>query len=268
LLIVVKIGGSLLREAIQEPILSDIEKLSDEHQIVLAHGGGAVVTELSQRLGKEPRFVTSPKGFRSRYTDREEAEIFTMVMTGKIGKDLVSGLQRHNVDAIGLSGLDGHLVRAERKEKLIVIDERGRRRLIEGGYTGKVKSINHKLLKNILSEGYLPVISPVAIGNNYESLNVDGDRMAASIAGSLEANILVLLTDVAGVRLNDRLVKRMTLNEAQIQMEKLGPGMITKVYAATEALRNGVQEVIIGAGSIDHPITSALEHENCTVITK
>jgi acetylglutamate/LysW-gamma-L-alpha-aminoadipate kinase len=268
LLIVIKVGGSLLRETVQESILSDIEKLSNDHQIVLVHGGGAVVTEYSQRLGKEPRFVTSPRGFRSRYTDREEAEIFTMVMTGKIGKDLVSGLHRHNVNAIGLSGLDGHLVRAERKEKLIVIDERGRKRLIDGGYTGKVKSINHKLLKIILGEGYLPVISPVAVGNKNESLNVDGDRMASSIAASIEANILVLLTDVAGVRLNDRLVKRMTLNEAKTQMDKLGPGMITKVYAATEALGNGVQEVIIGAGSIESPVTSALKHDNCTVITK
>ena len=114
MLIVVKIGGSILEEVPSE-LVSDIKNVLSDHQLVLVHGGGKEVTEIASKLGKEQKFVFSPTGFRSRYTDKETMEIFTMVMVGRINMKLVSALQKQKIPVLGLSGLVGFLVRAERK---------------------------------------------------------------------------------------------------------------------------------------------------------
>ena len=122
MLIVVKVGGSILEEV---PVLlvSDIKNVLSEHQLVLVHGGGKGVTAIASRLGKEQQFVISPTGFRSRYTDKETMEIFTMVMAGKINKKIVTALMKQHIPVVGLSGLDGALVQATRKKRLIIVDE-------------------------------------------------------------------------------------------------------------------------------------------------
>ncbi|MBN2335077.1 [LysW]-aminoadipate/[LysW]-glutamate kinase [Candidatus Bathyarchaeota archaeon] len=268
MLIVVKVGGDLLKEGLPDALLNDLVSLCKEHQVILVHGGGDLVTEISTKLGHPPKFVTSPKGFRSRYTDKEESLIFTMVMTGLINKQIVARLESRGVTAIGLSGIDAHLIRATRKKQLIIIDERGRRKLIEGGYTGQITEINTETLRLIISKGIMPIISPVAIGEEHEPLNVDGDRMAAGIASSLGADRLVLLTDVKGMTLNNRFVPKLNVNEVEAVISDIGPGMITKVYAGAEAVRNGVKEAIIASGLSENPITRALNHDECTVISK
>jgi len=268
MLIVVKAGGDLLRAGLPEPLLGNLVALHGENRLVLVHGGGDIVTEISTKLGHPPKFVVSPKGFKSRYTDEDESSIFTMVMAGKINKEIVTELEKKGVSSVGLSGLDAHLIKAERKKQLIIIDERGRKKLIEGGYTGKIKAVNSMLLETLLESNVLPVVSPVAQGEEYESLNIDGDRTASAIASALKADRLILLTDVKGLILDDALVPRLSLIQAEASMEKIGPGMITKVYAAVEAVRNGVDEAIIASGFSDNPLTSALGHKECTVISK
>ena len=202
MLIVVKVGGSILKEVPPE-IVSDIKKVLDEgNKLVLVHGGGKGVTAIASKLGKEQKFVYSPQGFRSRYTDKETMEIFTMVMAGKINKSLVSALQKQEIPIVGLSGLDGYLLRAERKKRLIIVNEQGRKQVIDGGYTGKVKEVNASLLKLLVDNGYVPLVSPVAVSEENEPLNVDADRTAANIAGALKADKLVLLTDVDGLMLS------------------------------------------------------------------
>lgn len=267
MLIVVKVGGSILKEVPPE-IVSDIKNVLSEHQLVLVHGGGKGVTEIASKLGKEQKFVFSPQGFRSRYTDKETMEIFTMVMTGRINKKLVSALQKEEIPVVGLSGLDGYLLRAERKKRLIIVDERGRKRVIDGGYTGKVNQVNTSLLKLLLESGYVPLISPVAVSEEFEPLNVDADRTAANIAGALKADKLVLLTDVEGLMLESKLVSKLSVSDVEKELKKIGGGMITKVYAAQEALKNGVDEVIICSGVRKTPISSALKHEGGTVISR
>jgi len=202
MLIVVKVGGSILEEVPAE-LVSDIKNVLSGNQLVLVHGGGKEVTEIASKLGKEQKFVFSPTGFRSRYTDKETMEIFTMVMVGRINKKLVSALQKQKIPALGLSGLDGFLVRAERKKRLVIVDERGRKRVIDGGYTGKIGQINVSLLQLLLEDGYVPLVSPVAVSEEFEPLNVDADRTASSIAGALKADRLVLLTDVEGFSSED-----------------------------------------------------------------
>lgn len=268
MLIVVKVGGSILEEETSLDIVSDIKNLISKNRIVLVHGGGKEVTEIASKLGKEQKFVVSPEGFSSRYTDRETVEIFTMVMAGKINKQIVSALQSQGIPVVGLSGLDGLLVRAKRKKRLVVVDERGRKRVVDGGYTGKISKINAPLLKLLLENGYVPVIAPVATGEEFEPLNVDGDRTAAYIAGALNADRLILLTDVKGLILNGKLVPKLRVSEVKETLPKIGRGMITKVYAAMEALNQGVGEVIISSGLEKLPISSSLGHEFGTVISR
>ena len=265
MLIVVKVGGSILKEVPPE-VVSDIKNVLSEHQLVLVHGGGKGVTEIASKLGKEQKFVFSPKGFRSRYTDKETMEIFTMVMAGRINKKLVSALQKLEIPVVGLSGLDGYLLRAKRKKRLIIVNEQGRKQVIDGGYTGKVHQVNTSLLQLLLENGYVPLVSPVAVSEEFEPLNVDADRTAANIAGALKADMLVLLTDVEGLKLDDKLVSKMSVSEVETALPKIGGGMITKVFAAKEALNQGVDEVVIGSGVRENPISSALKHVGGTVI--
>ena len=265
-MIVVKIGGDLLHGGLPDGIVEELKTLSREDGVVLVHGGGDIVTDLATRLGHPPRFVVSPKGFRSRYTDRETAEIFTMVMAGKINKEIVSALQGAGVQAVGLCGLDGGLVRAKRKKQVIAVDERGRKMLMEGGYTGKIEGVNSEFLGLLLEKGYLPVVAALAMGEEAEPLNVDGDRMAANIASALKADRLILLTDVEGLQLSGETVERLTPSEAKEMMGQIGPGMVTKIFAATEAIEGGAGEVLIASGFREGAIRSALEHENGTVI--
>lgn len=268
MLIVVKAGGRIIERGLPSPLVNDMKEMAASNRLIFVHGGGIEVTEIASQLGKEQKFVTSPEGFRSRYTDRETVNIYTMVMAGKLNKQIVMELQRGGLPAIGFSGLDGLLLRAKRKKRLIILDERGRKRVIDGGYTGKIQEVNTKLLRLIMDGGYLPVVSPVAISEEFEPLNVDGDRTAAYIAGFLKADMMILLTDVEGVFLDNTLVQTLTVSQARKGLEKIGPGMITKVFAATEAIDMGVEEVVITSGLQDKPITSAIISKCGTVIKR
>jgi acetylglutamate/LysW-gamma-L-alpha-aminoadipate kinase len=268
MLLVVKMGGSILKEGASFGLLSDLKGLLAENKAVLVHGGGAEVTEIASKLGKPQEFIVSPEGFRSRYTDTDTMEIYSMVMAGKINKQIVLALQSQSIPAVGLSGLDGLLLRAERKKKLIAVDERGRKRVIDGGYTGKITEVNGALLRVLLEQSYVPVVTPIAVSEEFEPLNVDGDRTAAFIAGALKADRLVLLTDVQGLVLKGKVIPRMSASEVEENLSSIGQGMSTKVHAALEALNRGVGEVLIASGLEKLPISSALKHKCGTVISR
>lgn len=265
--LVVKIGGSVLSgDAPDRKLIEDLKALGAENRLIVVHGGGDEVTGVAERLGKQQVFVTSPEGFRSRYTDRETLEIYTMVIAGRINKEIASTLQGFGIKALGLSGVDGGLLLAERKKRLVVIDERGRKRAIEGGYTGRITSVNSALLELLWENGYVPIVAPLALGDGGEILNVDGDRAAAAVAGALQADKLVLLTDVEGLLQNGKLVPKLSSAEAREILSSIGPGMITKVHAALEALEAGVKEAIVCSGIESAPISGAIEGKRGTVI--
>jgi acetylglutamate/LysW-gamma-L-alpha-aminoadipate kinase len=188
-------------------------------------------------------------------------------MAGKINKQIVSALQSQGIPAVGLSGVDGLILKAERKKKLIAVDERGRKKVIDGGYTGKINAVNADLLRLLLEEGYVPVVTPIAMSEEFEPLNVDGDRTAAFIAGALKADRLILLTDVQGLVLKGKPVQKISATEVKEVLSSIGQGMSTKVHAALEALNQGVTEVLITSGVEKLPISSALKHECGTVIS-
>ena len=267
MLLVIKMGGSILKEGASQDLVADLKEVAKTNKVVLVHGGGVEVTEIASKLGKEQKFIISPEGFRSRYTDKETIEIYTMVMAGKINKQIVLALQAQGVQAVGITGLDAATLRAERKTKLIAVDERGRKKILDGGYTGKITEVNSELLNLLLSKGFVPIVTPIALSQDSEPLNVDGDRTAAILAGALKADRLILLTDVKGLILKGELVPKISSTDVKEVMFSIGSGMSTKVHAALEALNQGVKEVLVTAGMGNQPISSALDHKVGTVIT-
>jgi [amino group carrier protein]-L-2-aminoadipate/L-glutamate 6-kinase len=265
-MIVIKFGGSVLNE-LHPSIIEDLRQISQNEKVVLVHGGGNEVTNMATKLGKEQKFIVSPSGIRSRFTDKETAEIYTMVMSGKINKIIVKMMVEAGIKAVGISGIDAGTLRAIRKAKLTVLNEKGRKMIIEGGYTGKIQAVETPLLNILTENGYLPVVSPIALSENYEFLNVDGDRAAAYIAGNLKADKVIFLTNVNGLHLDDKLVKNLTASQAKEALPKIGFGMEKKILASTEALMLGAKEVIISSGKVSNPITSAIDHIDCTVIS-
>ena len=211
--------------------------------------------------------MVSPDGIRSRYTDRDTMDIFTMVMCGMIAKKLVETLARSGIPAVSLSGLDGGILRASRKKKLLIIDERNRKMVIDGGYTGKMVSGGGEVLDVLLKAGVVPVVSPVAMGEEAEPLNVDSDRAAAYLAMGSRADAVVFLTDVKGLMLDGRTVHGLTVEEARNSMKEIGFGMQKKILAGIESIEGGVGEVIVASGFGERPLTKAMDHEDCTVMT-
>lgn len=264
-MIVIKIGGSVV-DGLHESTIADLKNVIGHDKVILVHGGGKEVTSIAEKLGKEQKFVVSPGGIRSRYTDKETAQIYTMVMSGKINKEIVMMLQKAGINAVGLAGIDGGIIKAERKKKLIIVDERGRKVAIDGGYTGKINDVNTSLLNIMTTGGYVPVVSPVALSEEFDLLNVDGDRAAAYVAGGIKADRVIFLTDVNGLIMDNKLVTHLTVSEAKEMLPKIGFGMEKKVLACTEAVSMGVKEAIIASGQIANPVSSALKHDNCTVI--
>ena len=263
---VVKVGGSILGDGVSNSILKDIQRFVEKEPLILVHGGGKEVTRIAEKLGKKQKFIVSPGGIRSRYTDKETALIYTMVMIGQINKEIVTAMQRVGVQAIGLGGVDGGLIRARRKKRLVIIDERKRKIAIDGGYTGKIYEVNGSLLDSLINQGYTPVISPVALSEEFDLLNVDGDRAASHIAGSVGANRVIFLTDVNGILIDGNLVKTLNSDQARALLPKIGFGMEKKVIGCLESIEQNVKEGVISSGLVDNPISSACMHENCTVI--
>jgi len=265
-MIVLKIGGSLLEKGLNPTLVTDIKKVLETDRLIIVHGGGDEVTKIAEKLGKPQQFVVSPEGIRSRYTDEETVKIYTMVMAGKMNKETVAFLLSRGIPAIGLSGIDAALLKAKRKERLVIVDERGRKRIVDGGFTGKISQVDKKVIKLLAENGYVPVISSVAIGEKHELLNVDSDRAAAYIAGALSAEKIVFLTDVQGVFIEKKLVRKLSIEEAERLLPKMGAGMDKKVMASIEAVKMGVKEAIVAPGSVENPIIEAVNHRVGTVI--
>ena len=148
----------------------------------------------------------------------------------------------------------------------MIVNEKGRKQAIDGGYTGKIKNVNSEFIKSLLKQGLTPVISPIAISEESEFLNVDGDRAAAYVAGSVGSDKVLFITNVDGLLMDDKVVPKLTLAEAKEIRPKIGPGMEKKILASTEALDMGVKQAFIANGQKENPISSAISQDNCTVI--
>ncbi|MGI0091859.1 MAG: [LysW]-aminoadipate/[LysW]-glutamate kinase [Nitrososphaerales archaeon] len=263
--IVCKIGGSVI-DGVDPSIIEDIKKVrSQGDKVVLVHGGGDQVTAFAQRMGKTQQFITSPEGIKSRFTDKETVEIFSMVMCGLLAKQIAQTLQKNGINAVTLAGVDGMLLGATRKKRLIIVDDRGRKLAIEGGYTGKINQVNTSLIDTLLAADYVPIISPVAASEEFELLNVDGDRVCSHVAGALKADYAVFLTDTEGLILDNSVVRTMNTQDVKAALPKIGPGMNQKILAAVEAIESGAEKSIIASGLKNHPLERALSGEGTVI---
>jgi acetylglutamate/LysW-gamma-L-alpha-aminoadipate kinase len=265
--IVVKVGGAEGLD--QAAICRDAAALTASGvRLVLVHGGSAEANELGTALGHPPRWLTSPSGYRWRYTDRATLEIFAMAARGKVNTLLVEQLQGLGVNAFGLSGLDGRLLTARRKSVVQSV-ENGKRRVVRDDYTGRVERVDADLLRALLDRGCTPVIAPLAISPEGEVVNVDADRAAAMVAAALPAETLVLLTAAPGL-LRDypdesSLVTVMGKDDWQSAEAAAHAGMKKKVLGAREALEQGVHRVVIADGRVPEPIRAALAGQGTTI---
>lgn len=259
-MMVIKIGGG--RDLNLDGLCREIARRhSAGERTILVHGGAETTDELAAALGHPAQYVTSPSGHVSRRTDRRTLEIFEMAYCGQINKGLVERLQRLGVDAVGLSGLDGALLRGPRKDTLRVVED-GRVRVLRDDFTGKVEQVNTRLLHLLLAAGYLPVLTPPALSYQGEAINVDGDRAAAAVATALGADTLLLLTSAPGLLRafpdETSLLPSLTANQLLIAFDYAKGKMKRKVLAAQEAIHGGVAHVIIGDGRVSQPLQAAM----------
>ncbi len=265
--IVVKLGGAAGVDA--EAVLTDVAGLAaGGRSVVLVHGTSAAADALAARAGVPVRHITSPSGHVSRYTDPEMLELYVAAAAGQVNKALVAGLQRLGCNAVGLSGVDGRLLVARRKDAVRAV-ENGRQRIIRDDYTGQLEAANGELLRLLLASGYTPVIAPLALGHAGERLNVDGDRAAALIAAALGAEALVLLSNVPGLLANfpdeSSLVRRLSPDQLGRAEDMAQGRMKKKILAAREALTAGVAAVIIADSRRADPIRAALAGEGTVI---
>ena len=266
-MLVVKVGG---RKGLDyDAVCADVAALLKEgQQLILVHGGSYQTNVVAQQLGHPPQFVTSVSGYVSRRTDRRTLEIFEMVYCGKMNKAIVESLQKQGANAVGLSGIDGRLLEGKRKDAIkVVID--GRKRVLRDDYTGTIKQVNTSLLELLLEAGYLPVISPLAISYESEAMNTDGDRAAAAIAASMNAEQLIILSNVPGLLREfpdeSTLIEHIPADQVERYMSFADGRMKKKVMGAAEAVQQGVGKVIFGDARLPQPVRSALNGQGTVI---
>src|SRR5258706_11127892 len=268
-MIVIKIGGTsgVNFDSVTSDIASHVKA---GQKLLVVHGGSGETNAISEQLGHPAHFVTSPSGFTSRYTDRATLEIFAMVTTGKINTLIVERLQRLGVNALGLSGVDGRLMEAHRKEAIRIIDPNtGKQRVLRDDYTGKIEKVNAALLHMLLDAGYTPVIAPLAISTEGDALNVDADRAAAMVSGAIGADQLIILSNVPGLLRQfpdeSTLIRHIDKDRVEQSLEFAEGRMKKKVLGASEALGLGVRQVVFGDGRTQTPVANALAGEGTVI---
>jgi len=246
--VVVKYGGNaMVNEQLKQQVMEDVVLLwLIGVKVVLVHGGGPEISQTMKALGKEAVFVDG-----LRVTDRETVDIVQMVLAGKINKTLVNLLEMKGGQAMGISGMDGRLIEAEIKDERL-------------GYVGEITNINIRPVTDLLEKGYIPVISTLGCDREGNAYNINGDTAAARVAGALEAERLIMLSDIPGL-LRDKddpttLIPELSVAEAgQLRREGvISGGMIPKMECCVEAIRRGVKKVIIMDGRVPHSILMEL----------
>lgn len=252
--IVIKYGGhAMVDEELKKIFALDVVMMKYiGMNPVIVHGGGPQIGSFLKKLGKESRFVQG-----MRVTDRETMDIVEMVLVGKVNKEIVGFINHHGGKAVGLSGKDGDIVVAE---KYYLSDEKAKNtppEIIDLGLVGKVKQVNAGLIQSLARDGFIPVIAPTGVGEEGETYNINADLVAGAVAAELQAEKLVLLTDVVGVLDGGKnLVNTMDNGEAErlIAEGTIEGGMYPKVKCCLKALRNGVRKAHIIDGRKKHAV--------------
>lgn len=243
-IVVVKYGGNaMINPELKEAVMGDLVLLSlIGVKVVLVHGGGPEITEMLGKIGKKSEFVGG-----LRVTDQETVDIVQMVLAGKVNKNLVNLIENKGGKAIGLCGIDGHMIKAKKADEKL-------------GYVGEVTDVNVAPILDVLEKGYIPVVSTVGYDDENNVYNINADTVASRLAGALKAESLISMTDVVGL-LRDKddpstLIPKVYVSDAPKLMHDgiISGGMIPKVNCCIEAIRRGVKKVFIIDGRIPHSI--------------
>lgn len=247
-IVVVKYGGAaMVHEDIKASFSRDVVLLQSlGMRPVIVHGGGPEVSRAMNAMGHEPQFV---EGLR--VTSREGLRITEMVLSGTINKEIIANLNTHGGNGVGLSGKDGHLIIARKMKHVKGFDL---------GYVGEIVQINSKILELLLDNDFIPVVSPVAFGEDGNTYNINADTAAAHIAAALKAEKLIFMTDVDGVLRDGKLVSSLSVDEARQLISEgiIEGGMIPKVEAILHGLAKGVVSAAIINGNDHHAIIAEL----------
>ncbi len=244
--IVVKYGGNaMINEELKSAVMSDIVLLQLVGiNVVLVHGGGPEISDTLKQMGKESKFING-----LRVTDKETIDVVQMVLAGKVNKSLVQRLEQHSGKAIGLCGLDGRMLMAEKKSTAYDL-----------GFVGEITEVNTQIIEDATKNGYVPIISTVAGGYNGAVYNINADLAAARIAAEMKAAKLILMTDIKGL-LKDKddestLIPVVNVSEVPSLKKEgiISGGMIPKIECCVEAVRRGVKRAHIIDGRIPHSI--------------
>ncbi len=243
-IVVIKYGGNaMLNDDLKKAVMGDLLLLQlVGMKVVLVHGGGPEISELLEKLGKKSQFIDG-----LRVTDAETAEVVQMVLAGKLGKSLVSLIQSMGGKAMGLCGMDGHMLLAKKLDQV-------------HGFVGEITQVNIQPILDVLDMGYLPVISTVGCDVQGNAYNINADTAAARIAAELKAESLISMTDIRGILRNPKdestLIPEIQVSEAPALMREgiISGGMIPKVECCIEAIRRGVGKVFILDGRVPHAI--------------
>ena len=247
-IVVIKYGGNaMVNESLKQQVMEDIALLwLIGVKVVLVHGGGPEISSTMKKLGKQAQFVNG-----LRVTDKETVDIVQMVLAGKVNKDLVNLLQMKGGHAVGLSGIDGGILEATMKNESL-------------GFVGDITKVRTQPITDLLEKGYIPVVSTVASDRQGNVYNINGDTAAAVIAGALQAERMILMTDIAGI-LRDKddpnsLIPDLTVSQARQLFYDgvISGGMIPKVECCIEAIEHGVKHVVIMDGRVPHSILMEL----------
>lgn len=244
--VVIKYGGNaMINEELKMNVITDVVLLSEIGvKVILVHGGGPEINNTLKKIGKEAKFING-----LRYTDDETIDVVQMVLAGKTNKDLVKLIMQRGGNAVGLSGIDNCLITAKKHESQDDL-----------GYVGDVDEINPQIILDMLEKGYIPVIASVGTDNEGNTYNINADTAAAEIASALNAENMILVSDIPGL-LSDKddestlisLVHAYEVNSLKNQ-EIIGGGMIPKVECCVNAVRKNVKKAVIIDGRIPHSI--------------
>ncbi|MBW3632938.1 MAG: [LysW]-aminoadipate kinase [Chloroflexi bacterium] len=266
-MLVIKIGGgAAIGEGGYTNFAADLAGI--EEPVVLIHGGNAEFSELSRRLGMPPRMITSSSGRVTRYTDAPTMDAMLMAYCGKVNKRLVSTLRAAGVNAVGLSAIDGGIAVGRRKPVLRCAED-GKPKVLRDDHAGTLETVDPSLLRLLLDNGYVPVLTPPALGEEGVPINVDGDKLALELATVLRADGLLFFSDTPGL-LRDRddetsLIDEIDASSPESALATAKGRMVVKVEAALGAVERGVGRVVFADGRIATPIRAALSGQGTTV---
>ena len=252
--LVIKYGGSaMVSEELKNNFALDVVMMKYIGiNPVIVHGGGPQIGKTLELFGIQSKFIDG-----QRVTSEEMIDVVKMVLGGKINQDIVSLINRHGGNAVGITGKDGDLIQAKRFRKVKKCPETNRPEIIDLGLVGDIKRINANILNTLDRAEFIPVIAPIGRGENGETLNINADFVAAKIAGELKAEKLLLMTDNEGVKdKNGKLITGLTRKEAQklIRSKVIKDGMLPKVNCCLEALKEGVAKTHIVDGRVKHAL--------------